>query len=62
VLLPSPHNNQVVVVTYRPTHLPLLPNIVRADGVPFNSEVVALGAFAKSLDLGQDLLSKHHHL
>jgi len=57
--LPSPLNHQAVV-TYRPSHLRLLPNIVQADGVPFHSEVAALDAFAKSLDLGQDLLSKHH--
>ena len=60
-------NNQVVLVlvlvTYRPTHLHL-PNLVGADGIPFNPEVVdLLGAFAKSLDLlGQDLLPKCHHL
>jgi len=60
VLLPSSPNNQAVV-TYHPSHLRLLPNIDPADGVPFHSEVAALDAFAKSLDLAQDLLSKHHH-
>jgi hypothetical protein len=48
------------VVTHRPNHL-RLPNLVPADGVPFHSEVVDLGAFAKSLDLGQlDLSLKYH--
>jgi hypothetical protein len=52
----------VVLVTYPPIHLHL-PNLVGADGIPFNPEVVdLLGAFAKSLDLlGQDLLPKYHH-
>ena len=61
--LPLLRNNQVVLVTYRPTHLHL-PNLVGADGIPFNPEVVdLLGAFAKSLGLlGQDLLPKYHHL
>jgi len=60
-LLPSPRNHHQVV-TYPPNHLRLLPNLIRADGVPFHSEVVDLGAFAKSLDLGRlDLSSKHHH-